>query len=554
MAIGNSGGDCIMERKENKILIGAIIGLMVFSMMPAFAEPPQDVFTKTIVFDLTYFTYSSCRVQANYESGVCDFIYACYVILPKGSSSLSQVYQKECNDVTGLTTYSMTVATAPPKGTVYAVSPFITKVHYTYDNVGYKWNTPVASIVPGKSCTRTSDCQAGMVCTKDLNPSEAPDTSTCTFTQQVITYCSSNDRTIAGPQGEQWQGKVLKGNDCIDYVGVCANTMNSNMCTNSYDALCLDISIDGTQAGFCNQGSINITDAERTCMLNRCQSDQNRVCIDRLPKDAVCDAVISLTCSDLKRCVWNLTTLRYDLTTCAVSPCNNICDESDQIFCGLQCTDANLNGICDDKETNGCFCNLIYDPVCWTQATTKQCLLTTECAGVVDAVACPGKLKCPDNSCQNNCDDFQCFGASPQATPQVQGLCKKAVTYPNPCFATCAGKTPVISGACKPLTEQIQCYRASDCGAPYCDGGSWACINYMCVPVSACNPYVIRCNVAIDCGAIPCPGTQWECTAQQCIPKGKCIVPPTQPPNIWDLILNIWNTFIGWVKSLFGWQ
>lgn len=464
-----------MEGKENKILIALVIGLMLLSVAPAFAAPTvvKELFHKEYTVDLSTVSYKSCKITANYESGVCDYLYLCYVVLPKGSTELYQVYQKECTEVTGQTTAKINVSIVPPRGKIYAVSVFVAQVHYTYDNVNYRWNDPTTTM-PIK------------------------------LAEDIVTLCP--------------EGKILRENLCYDYVGVCSNSMSSNMCTNPYDGYCLDIP-NATQPGYCNADGGNLTDAEKQCMLDRCNGNINRLCTDRPPKDAICDSVISLTCSDVASC------RPGDAPGILTGPPNSICDESDLLFCAVQCTDANQNGICDDVETSGCYCQYTYQPVCWMESTSTTCSLSTDCP--------TGQL------CTN------LTGATK--------YCTKAVTYPNQCFATCAGKTSgITSGECIPKVEQIQCRQASDCYEP-CIGITRQCINFMCSYSGECNPRYQQCSVVADCPPSPCTGVTVSCVNNNCQFTGKCLTKPEQPMNIWNLILSIWNSFIQWLKSFLGW-
>ena len=481
--LNNSGGNIMEKEKIVIISLFAITG-MLFLLQPVVASTVvPGLFNKTYTFDLTQISgIKSCKVQANYESGVCQYLYACYVVLPQGSTDLYQVYQKECVEVTGQTSAQVNVSIMPPIGKIYAISPFVAVVNYTYDNVNYKWKDPVTEI--------------------PLNMRQAED---------IVTLCP--------------KGQMLRGNLCYDSVGICANTLSSNMCTNNmFDAFCLDIP-NATFATFCDNGDHNLTTSETTCMLTRCNGNVYNLCTDR-NKDRVCDSVISLTCTDATSCKAG------DTPGHLTGPYNNICDDSDQIYCGTQCTDANLNGVCDSVETSGCFCQLTYSPVCWMLNTSTQCLASSECL--------LGQL---------------CYGSN--VTSGAKGLCANATTYPNQCFATCAGKSGFTSGACIPKVEQIQCMVNTDCLRPVgCPTTTMtiACINYMCSYTGICQQ---QCASDTDCSGLSsfCVGVTSSCDTvnHYCKINGKCITQPTAPPSIWSLIISIWNSFVAWLKGVLGW-
>lgn len=433
----------------------AIIALtLALLLMPniAVASPTlvKELFQKTYTFDLTTISYKSCKVQDNYESGDCDYLYACYVIVPKGTTELYQVYQKECQEVTGQAKAEITVSIVPPRGKIYAVTPFIAKVHYLYNTSTYTWYV-------------------------------ADTTMPLKLAEEIITLCDEN--------------KVLRNNLCYNWIGVCANTMDSNMCTNAYDAYCLDYD--------CNNNT--------ECMLSKCNSNPMYLCTDR-DHDKVCDDVISGTCSDVQKC----SGFKGNLSMGS----NGICDDTDLLFCGNQCKDANTNGICDDVETAGCFCQYTYQPVCWTSKTQQTCSLSEQC---------------------------------PTGQLCIDGYCSYAVTYPNECFAKCAGKFGYTSGECIPKVEKIQCRANTDCYKP-CDGITTTCINYMCSYAGECNPRYRQCFVDSDCPSSPCKGVTVSCSSSNtCVFTGKCITPPTPPPSIWDLILQKFYELIQWIKGLLGW-
>jgi hypothetical protein len=495
-----------MATEKNKII--AIMALAAFLfIMPnitlASTTVVSGLYTKTYTFDLSTISYQSCRVSANYQTGDCSYIYACWVILPKGSTDLNQVYQKSCDEVTGQPNAIVNISIVPPIGKQYAVSPFVSKVHFKYNNANSTLTLPYQVFV-GNSQTNTVPAYTWYV-----NDTTMP----LRLADDIVTLCPA--------------GQILRGNLCYDSVGICANTLSSNMCTNNvFNAYCLDIP-DNVTMSYCDNGDHVLTTAEQSCMVSRCNADSARLCTDR-NKDSVCDSVVSLTCVDSYRCPF------AGAGNLSIGS-NGICDDSDQIYCQTQCTDANLNGVCDSVETAGCYCQLTYSPVCYvSQSTSQRCFVATDCSS--------GMI---------------CNGAN--VTTSTQGYCANATTYPSQCFANCAGITSGLTGgACMQKVDKIQCYQGTDCLRPSgCPTTtlSIGCINYQCSYTGICQN---QCASDADCTALGtvCTGVTSTCdmTNHYCKMNGQCITQPTAPMNIWSLIMSIWTSFITWLKGVLGWQ
>jgi len=176
--------------------------------------------------------------------------------------------------------------------------------------------------------------------------------------------------------------------------------------------------------------------------------------------------------------------------TCSDMNNNGICD-NDEALLHNSCVDENHNGICDDVETEGCFCTANYDPVC-----------------------------------------------------------ADGVTYPNDCFAACAGKTYFSPGECQPIEIVRQCEVDSDCpSVPGCLHIEATCVNYQCSYVGECE----QCQEDSDCPASPCIGVAAQCGANgMCQYSGSCITTPKET-GVWAKILAMWSAFWAWILSSLQW-
>jgi len=155
------------------------------------------------------------------------------------------------------------------------------------------------------------------------------------------------------------------------------------------------------------------------------------------------------------------------------------------------CVDENHNGVCDDVETEGCFCTTNYNPVC-----------------------------------------------------------ANGVTYPNECFAECAGKTSFSQGECQPIEIVRQCMVDSDCPSiPGCLHITATCINYQCSYVGECE----QCHEDSDCPAPPCVGVAAQCGENgMCQYSGSCMTTPHET-GIWAKIAAMWTALWAWILSKVHW-
>jgi len=186
--------------------------------------------------------------------------------------------------------------------------------------------------------------------------------------------------------------------------------------------------------------------------------------------------------------------------TCPDVNDNGICDGDDLAIQDTACIDANHNFVCDNVESEGAFCRTYFDPV-----------------------HCGTDLGC--------------------------------ITYPNPCFAEavgCSGEP----GVCESVYGDY-CFVDADCPS-MCDGVIGQCKNpdgngNRCFYAGECNPQQIQCSVDEDCPAPYCMGVDRICTEQNtCTYLGRCITQPVAPQTFWNMLRDLWNSFIQWLNSIFS--
>jgi len=179
-----------------KRIIGLIIllSISVVSGVVSAQTVVKEIYEETFHYDLSDIPIKSCNVQENWESGECDYLYACYFIAPKEATSLEYAVQKECFEVTDSSAVDIKVTFAPPRGKIYAVVPFIVKVHYTYNYDTYEWEENVTIVKK--------------------------------YATSIVSLCP--------------EGMILKKNLCFNYTIICLNSMGTNMCDNPYPLYCLD--------------------------------------------------------------------------------------------------------------------------------------------------------------------------------------------------------------------------------------------------------------------------------------------------------------------------
>ena len=223
-------------------------------------------------------------------------------------------------------------------------------------------------------------------------------------------------------------------------------------------------------------------------------------CADR-NKDKICDIVVSFWAVD-DCSAYTLNPTNGELYCSSNGP-NGIDDAADMAAL-WSCLDAELSPnpwVCDDIDIEGCLRN--YDPVCIT-AEDKE--------------------------------------------------------FPNECFAQGQGYTSSdwTEGKCENPIRQ--CIVPEDCPTiDVCLGGvstiQKLCLGEMCSYSGACQN--VQCQIDADCEVLnentPCAGVVATCQNEVCTLSGKCITAPTPTKfSLWDLIMNVWNAFWNFIKSLFN--
>ena len=233
------------------LVFGVILALLLLS--PSMAEPMvvKDIYTNTFTVDATsYSPYSSCDVKTNYESGSCQYLYACYMIVPKGALDISSAVQKECFDITDTKKKTFTISFTPPRGHKWAVVTFLTVLNYQYDNQNYIWNSNIDIPLDYRGA------------------------------EELISLCE--------------KGKMLRNGVCYDYQAVCIDQYGTSVCNNPYDLYALDY---GTGFDYDNTASFCADrDGDEVC-----DETTSLTCSD-VNKNGICDAddvyIQSSVCTD----------------------------------------------------------------------------------------------------------------------------------------------------------------------------------------------------------------------------------------------------------------
>jgi len=251
-------------RKINLVGMMSISLILILSLIsPSIAKPTvvKDIYEKTFTVDATsYSPYKPCTVKENYESGSCQYLYACYMIIPQGAVDISSAVQKECFDITDTKKKTFKVSFAPPRGHKWAIVTFLTVLKYEYDNINYRWNSEVEIPLDYRSA------------------------------EELISLCE--------------KGKILRNGVCYDYQPVCIDQYNTNICTNPYQLYVLDLGYGfdyDNPASYCadrDEDDICDETTSLTCPDTNgngiCDSDdvyiKDSSCIDE-NKNGICDDV-----------------------------------------------------------------------------------------------------------------------------------------------------------------------------------------------------------------------------------------------------------------------
>lgn len=382
-------------KKSNIILFG-LITFTLFSLTFVSAyDVVSGTYSKSFTVDATAYSFKSCNIQSNYESGRCQYLYACYVITPYPSTSFNQAVQKECIDITDTKKSTFQVTYTPFKGQgQLAVTTFVTVLDYTYNPTTFTW----ANVL-----TIPTDYRSAA---------------------QIVSLCG--------------EGKMLKGNLCYNAKAYCANTQSTNLCTNPYPLYLLDF---GT--GF---------DASNTASY--CADRQNRqICDDTVSVTCTdtCKKYNSIGACTIQGAdgICDVDEQMLAGATCADTNHNYVCDDVETqgtfcrtnfepVFCGT--------GTACVTYPNSCFASAAG---CTTSTTgTCKAIYADYCA--VDA-NCPSPCNGVSGQCLNKLNTgFTCYYSGTCNAQMIQ--CAKDADCPAPyckgVAAVCSSNTCSYSGRC----------------------------------------------------------------------------------------------------------
>ncbi len=138
-----------------KYILLSILSLLLLAVSASAVElEVGSTYSNTFNLVTSGVQFNSCAVLENYQFGSCNYLYKCYLILPKDCSDISCAKDYLCSDIATLANpEALTVlytATQADIGKSYAVSTFIMNSQMTYDFGTKLWNdvtTPVDSTI-----------------------------------------------------------------------------------------------------------------------------------------------------------------------------------------------------------------------------------------------------------------------------------------------------------------------------------------------------------------------------------------------------------------------
>ena len=111
---------------------------------------PGITYEKTFSLDTTGITWSSCKDLTNYQTGSCDYLYKCYIILPQSCTVPACAKDYFCGEITQLVnpeSISVNYQTSlSDVGKKYAVAAFVVKAHLSYSWENQTW-TDMTTVV-----------------------------------------------------------------------------------------------------------------------------------------------------------------------------------------------------------------------------------------------------------------------------------------------------------------------------------------------------------------------------------------------------------------------
>lgn len=344
---------------KKKTILGILTFLLLMTIVSAadpvvpeatlYHEPYNAQFTTVSEIGMslteirTELNVNSCYSEENWQTKKCQYLYYCYAILPSDSDSFMDALLKQCMDVTDKDTATLEIKQfIPPKGVLYYVVTFITKVD--------------------AECALPS-CKADEW------------THTATIPQQHLR--ASSIRSVC-PEGQMLDFDMAAGKyKCYIAKKICIDTMNTGMCTNLYSLWALDKDENGV-----------VDDYE--------MKTGSSICADRPTDqhpygDGICDRIRNWECKN--------TCSKYEIINgeiiCTDERPNDLCDEYDRATI-FSCWDDVLSpnsGICDDVDA---VCPASFDPVCVSGRGGKT--FPNSCFAKAN-----GFSKCPTDTPADNC-------------------------------------------------------------------------------------------------------------------------------------------------------
>jgi len=369
-------------------LLVPILLLMVLLPMNANAYTiANGTYTKTVSINAASYTYKSCNIQANYESGNCQYLYGAYVIIPKGSTDLSSAIQKTYTDITDTKSVTYNIVFIPPRGNRWALVSFLAVQNNTYNFTTGVWTNTMTIPLDYRSA------------------------------YEIISLCPT--------------GQMLRNVYCYPSRSVCVNQYGTNMCNNPYQLYVLDIGYGyryNDASSFCADRSDD----------GVCDLTTSITCPDT-NLNGVCDAddlyIFNATCIDANN-NWVCDAVEGSGTFCRTNfnPVN--CGSGASCITYPNSCFASASGCSTTTQQNGT-CAPVYVSLCATNAdcpppcdgvsgqcknpdgTGFRCMYAGECN--------PRLIQC---SVDTDCPKSPCVGASFQCAANKCVIAGKCVTQP----------------------------------------------------------------------------------------------------------------------------
>ena len=302
---------------------------LVFLISFVSATVVTGTYSESFFVDATSYPLKSCNIQSNYESGSCSYLYACYVVVPRGSTDLDQAVQKECVDITDTKKTTLQVSLVPPKGIRWAVTTFVGVLDYEYNYDTFIW---------AKNLTIPLDYRSA---------------------EELISLCPEN--------------QMLKYNICYPAKSVCLDTFSTNLCDNPYDLFVLDMGYGfeyNNPSRYCADRDEDLICDEVTS-VTCADTNNNGICDfdDIAIQDSACiDANQNYVCDSVEA-EGTFCRVNFDPVHCGEG-INCITYPNDCFAQASGCTNSIL-GICE--STYGDFCFVDADCPVMCEGVVSQC-------------------------------------------------------------------------------------------------------------------------------------------------------------------------------------